>query len=61
MEYYFAEKSVYSHSYACQRPLSAVADGRSVGKHDEQEMFLTKLLVGNVIELDRDASPQKAA
>jgi hypothetical protein len=62
---YFAAKSVYSHSYAyqpAQRPLSSVvADGRSVGKHDEREMFLSKLLVGNAVELNRDVSMQKAA
>jgi WWE domain/Poly(ADP-ribose) polymerase catalytic domain len=62
---YFAAKSVYSHSYAyqpAQRPLSSVAvDGRSIGKHDEREMFLTKLLVGNATELNRDESAQKAA
>jgi hypothetical protein len=56
---------VYSHSYAyqpAQRPLSSVAaDGCSVGKHDEKEMFLTKLLVGSAVELNRDESAQKAA
>jgi WWE domain len=62
---YFAEKSEYSHCYAyqpSQRPIaSADADGRSVGQPDEREMFLTKLLAGNVIKLNRDDSPQKAA
>jgi WWE domain len=36
-------------------------DGRSVGTPDEREMFLTKLLVGNAVELNRDESAQKAA
>jgi hypothetical protein len=53
---YFAEKSEYSHCYAYQP-----SQRRSVGQPDEREMFLTKLLAGNVIKLNRDDSPQKAA
>ncbi|KAI2489089.1 hypothetical protein MHU86_25503 [Fragilaria crotonensis] len=51
---YFAARSSYSHSYAYKPDLSETQHS------DEREMFLAKLLVGNVVEMNRDESPQKA-
>jgi ABC-type branched-subunit amino acid transport system substrate-binding protein len=52
---YFATKSSYSHSYSYK------PDEKETPHNDEREMFLAKLLVGNVVEMNRDESPAKAA
>jgi len=54
---YFADKSVYSHSYA-YKPQTRSRD-RPVGRSDEREMFLTKLLGGKEVLMNRDESEQK--
>ena len=63
---YFAEKSSYSYSYSYQPllslaglPPSSLQRPGAVG--EEREMFLTKLLVGKEVLMDRNESPQKAA
>lgn len=64
---YFADKAAYSSYYSFKPPndslmtsLSSGSSSRPGGKGDEREMFLTKLLVGNEVFLDRDVSSQKA-
>ena len=62
---YFAENAAYSNAYAYRAnsptaPPSIGDGGRSAGDRDEREMFLTKLLVGNDIFMDRDESSDKA-
>jgi hypothetical protein len=63
---YFAEKSSYSYSYSYKPllgsaglPPSSLQRPRAVD--DEREMFLTKLLVGKEVLMNRDESPQKEA
>ena len=65
---YFADKASYSSHYAFKPPQSTLmssftfaSDSRPGGKADEKEMFLTKLLVGNHVFLDRDVSSAKAS
>ncbi|KAI2502804.1 hypothetical protein MHU86_11628 [Fragilaria crotonensis] len=63
---YFAEKSSYSYSYSYQPWLGAAgfllsSSPRAGAVDEEREMFLTKLLVGKEVLMDRDESPQKAA
>jgi Poly(ADP-ribose) polymerase catalytic domain len=62
---YFAEKSEYSNNYAFQPAQHSnsnlLAAGRPTASADEREMFLTKLLVGDEIEMNRDESAAKAA
>jgi len=67
---YFAEKSSYSHMYAYKPPTSrtSIRNSFSIGdeerpraeKADEREMFLTKLLVGSEVFINREESPAKA-
>ncbi|KAI2502805.1 hypothetical protein MHU86_11629 [Fragilaria crotonensis] len=63
---YFAEKSSYSYSYSYQPflgtaglPSTSLQRPRAVD--GEREMFLTKLLVGKEVLMNREESPQKAA
>mmetsp|Transcript_28279 Transcript_28279/g.41030 ORF Transcript_28279/g.41030 Transcript_28279/m.41030 type:complete len:836 (+) Transcript_28279:124-2631(+) len=60
---YFADESVYSDKYSYKPPTSdmPLTAGRCEGEEDEREMFLAKLLVGNMIFIDRDESPEKAS
>lgn len=60
---YFAENSAYSHNYAF-KPLdhpqpSSLVNHRPLANDDEHEMFLSRLLVGNAIEMERN-DPQTA-
>jgi hypothetical protein len=55
---YFAEKSSYSHSYT-YRPDDTTDAERGPGVGNEREMFLVKLLTGNVVLMDRDESEAK--
>lgn len=61
---YFADKSSYSNSYSYKpafRPQHlTIEDGRPVGSGDEHELFLTKLLIGKQVHMNRDESSQKA-
>lgn len=63
---YFAEKSSYSYSYSYQPWLGAAgfllsSSPRAGAVDEEREMFLTKLLVGKEVLMNREESPQKAA
>jgi hypothetical protein len=59
---YFAEDSVYSHSYAFKPEfLPATAandDGRPVGEVGEREIFYAKLLIGNAITMHHDSQEE---
>jgi hypothetical protein len=64
---YFADKASYSSHYAFTPPqrtlmssFTFASDSRPGGNKDEKEMFLTKLLVGKEVFLDRDVSSGKA-
>ena len=60
---YFADKSVYSHSYSYKPGLSgsmASSTERPGAVDSECEMFLTKLLVGSEVLMNRDESAAKA-
>lgn len=63
---YFANKAAYSSHYAFKPDTSSFVpmarNSRSGAEMntDEKEMFLTKLLVGNEVFLDRDVSSAKA-
>lgn len=65
---YFADKAVYCTHYSYRPPQATLASSflssstgeRPGGNADEKEMFLTKLLVGKDIFLDRDVSQAKA-
>ena len=61
---YFADKSSYSDHYAHNPSGDSSAllpTDRGAPANDEREMFLTKLLIGKEVFLDRDESPEKAA
>ena len=61
---YFADKSSYSDHYAhipSDDSSPQVLKDRGTPANDEREMFLTKLLVGKEVFLDRDETPEKAA
>ncbi len=62
---YFAEKSSYSHNYSYQPLLGSAGlsptSQRPRAVDDEREMFMTKLLVGKEVLMDRNESLQKAA
>jgi hypothetical protein len=60
---YFADKSEYSHSYAFKSGSSgsvAASTERPGAVGGEQEMFLTKLLVGSEVLMNRDESQAMA-
>ena len=56
---YFADKASYSHNYSHSpygKSSVASTNERGTSTSDEREMFLTKLLVGNAVEMNRDES-----
>ena len=55
---YFADKSVYSHSYSYNPSMQSTERPKST--NDEREMFLVNLLRGNEIFMDRDTGGAKA-
>jgi len=64
---YFADKASYSHSYTYKPPTSGgsrtnlgAIEERPGAQKDEREMFLTKLLIGSEVSINRDESVQKS-
>jgi hypothetical protein len=58
---YFALKSAYSYHYSFKPATTPDDPERPGGAQDEREMFLAKLLVGDVVMMNRDESDAKAA